>query len=126
LRQKLVITDRFVRFKAQSINVHVDFPLFRRIALPVASGKTKIAGIKICDTRMMRLMEILLHGGTQLNGWRSADIHRAILASFGLSAESYTHTQLRYDLCKMKPMACWSGAESAICTASPTREPKPR
>ena len=35
---------------------------------PVASGKTKIAGIKIHDTRMMRLMEVLLHGGTQLNG----------------------------------------------------------
>ena len=51
---------------------------------------------------MIRLMEVLLHGGTQLNGWRSADIHQAILTSFGLSADSYTLTQLRYDLRKMK------------------------
>jgi hypothetical protein len=47
LRQKLVdITDRFTGFEAQSLNVHVDFPLFQKMALPVASGKTKIAGIK--------------------------------------------------------------------------------
>jgi hypothetical protein len=82
LRQKLVgITDRFAGFEAQSLNVHVEFPLFQKIALPVMSGQTKIAGIKIHDTRMMRLMEVLLHGGTQLNGWLSADIHQAILSS---------------------------------------------
>ncbi len=51
---------------------------------------------------MMRLMEVLLHGGTQLNGWCSADIHPAILTTFGLSATSYTLTQLRYDMPKMK------------------------
>src|SRR5579863_6684467 len=48
------------RFEAQSLNVHVDFPLFQRMALPVTAGKTKIAGIGIHDTRMMRLMEVLL------------------------------------------------------------------
>jgi len=103
LRRKLVaITDRFAGFETQSLNVHVDFPLFQRMALPVMAGKTKIAGIKIHDTRMMRLMEVLLHAGTQLNGWRSADIHQAILTAFGLSATSYTLTQLRYDMRKMK------------------------
>ena len=103
LRKKLTgITDRFTSFEAQSLNVHVDFPLFQKIALPIPSGKSKIAGIKIHDTRMMRLMEVLLHGGTQLNGWRSADIHVAILTSFGLSPDRYTLTQLRYDLRKMK------------------------
>jgi len=106
LRHKLIgITDRYAEFEGQSLNVHVDFPLFQKIALPVTSGKTKIAGIKIHDTRMMRLMEVLLHGGTQLNGWRSADIHQAILTSFSLSAERYTLTQLRYDLRKMKAHA---------------------
>jgi hypothetical protein len=103
LRRKLAaITDRFAGFEAQSLNVHVDFPLFQRMALPVMAGKTKIAGIKIHDTRMMRLMEVLLHGGTQLNGWRSAGIHQAILTAFGLSATAYTLTQLRYDMRKMK------------------------
>jgi hypothetical protein len=103
LRQKLVdITDRFASFEAQSLNVHADFPLFQRMALPVTAGKTKIAGIKIHDARMMRLMEVLLHGGTQLNGWRTADIHKALLAAFGLSANAYTLTPRRYDLRKLK------------------------
>lgn len=103
LRQRLVaITDRFAGFEAQSMNVHVDFPLFQRMALPVMAGNTKIAGIKIHDTRMMRLMEVLLHGGTQLNGWRTADIHQTTLTAFGLPASTYTLTQLRYDLRKMK------------------------
>jgi len=51
---------------------------------------------------MMRLMEVLLRGGTQLAGWRSSDIHPAILTAFGLPADTYTLTQLRYHLRKMK------------------------
>jgi hypothetical protein len=82
LRQKLVaMTDRLAGFEAHCLNVHVGFPLFQRRALPVLAGKTKIAGIKIHDTRMMRLREVRLHGGTQLNGWRSADIHHALLTT---------------------------------------------
>ena len=82
--------------------MHVDFPLVQKIALPVMASKTKIAGIKIHDIRMMRLMEVLLHGGTPLNGSPSADIHQTILTTFGLSASTYTLTQLRNDLRKMK------------------------
>jgi hypothetical protein len=51
---------------------------------------------------MMRLMEVLLHGGSQLSGWQTAKIQEAILAAFGLSAETYTLTQLRYDMRKLK------------------------
>jgi hypothetical protein len=89
-------------FEADLLNVHVDFPLFQRLALPIASGRSKIPGIKIQDMRMMRLMEVLLHGGSQLAGWRTAQIYESIQAAFGLSAEAYTLTQLRYDLRKMK------------------------
>ncbi len=116
LRHKLVgITDRFAGFEAQSLNVHVDFPLFQRMALPVTAGRTKIAGIKIHDTRMMRLMEVLLHGGTQLNGWRSPEIHQAILTTFGLSTSTYTLTQLRYDLRKMKAHGLLERIGRAYC-----------
>ena len=60
LRQTLTaVTDRFAGLEAQGLNVHVEFPLFQRLALPVTTGKTKIAGIKIHHTRMLRLMEIL-------------------------------------------------------------------
>ena len=103
LRQKLVVvTDRLAGFEADLLNVHVDFPLFQRLALPIQVGRGKIPGIKIQDTRMMRLMEGLLHGGSQLAGWRTAQIHDSIRAAFGLSAEAYTLTQLRYDLRKMQ------------------------
>lgn len=34
--------------------------------------------------------------------WRTAQIHQAILATFGLASDAYTLTQLRYDLRKMK------------------------
>ena len=103
LRQRLVaVTDRLADFEAELLNVHVDFPLFQRLALPIQVGRSKIPGIKIQDTRMMRLMEVLLHGGSQLVGWRTAQIHESIRAAFGLTAEQYTLTQLRYDLRKMK------------------------
>ena len=103
LRQKLVaVTDRLAGFEANLLNVHIDFPLFQRLALPIPAGRSKIPGIKIQDTRMMRLMEVLLHGGSQLAGWRTAQIHESIQAAFGLTAEQYTLTQLRYDLRKLK------------------------
>ena len=76
--------------------------LFQRLATPVTSGPTKIPGIKIQDTRMLRLMEILLHGGPHLAGWRMAQIHRAILEAFGLTPDAYSLTQLRYDVRKMR------------------------
>ena len=50
----------------------------------------------------MRLMEVLLHGSPQLNGWSCADIHQAIVTTFGLQITAYTLNQLRYDLRKMK------------------------
>jgi len=72
------------------------------MALPVTVGRTRIPGIKIHDTRMIRLMEVLLHVGTQLAGCRTIDIHTALLATFGLTRDAYSLTQLRYDLRKMK------------------------
>ena len=103
LRKKLVAaTDRLAGFQGELLDVHVDFPLFQRLARPVCSGKSKIPGIKLQDTRMIRLMEVLLHGGPQLGGWRTAQIWQAILTAFTLSPQAYTLNQLRYDLRKMK------------------------
>ena len=103
VRQKLsAVTDRFAAFEAEALNVHVDYPLFQQLALPITSGKTRVPGIKIQDTRMIRLMEVLLHSGTKITGWRTADIHQAILEAFHLKADHYTLTQLRYDIRKLK------------------------
>ncbi len=103
VREKfLEITDRFAGFQAQCLNVHVDFPLLQRIALPVQHGTAKLPGIKIHDTRMIRLMEVLLHAGTRISGWSTKQIHEAVLTTFSLSAKQYGLSQLRYDLRKLK------------------------
>jgi hypothetical protein len=125
LRQKLVtMTDRLAGFEADLLNVHVDFPLFQRLALPIVSGRTTIPGIKIHDTRIMRLLEVLLHGGPQLAGWRTVQIHAAILQAFGLRADTYSLTQLRYDLRKLKAHALLQREARATAIASPKKGPR--
>jgi len=95
LPQKLVIaTDRLANFHGQLLNVPVDFPFFQQLALPVASGKRKLPGIKLQDAPRLRLMEVLLHGGPQLAGWRTPQIGQAIRRAFSLSPEHSTLHQL--------------------------------
>lgn len=98
----LAVTDRFAGYQAQWLNVHVDFPLLQRIALPIQVGATRVPGIKIHDTRMIRLMEALLHNSSAVGGWSARQIHQAVLDTFQLSPERYGLNQLRYDLRKMK------------------------
>ena len=96
------ITDRFAGFQAQCLNVHVDFPLLQRLALPLTAGSVRYPGIKIHDARIIRLLEVLLHGGNTVGGWTSNQIHSAVLTTFQLSAKAYGLNQLRYDLRKLK------------------------
>ena len=96
------ITDRFASFQAQCLNVHVDFPLLQRLALPVTIGSVRYPGIKIHDTRIIRLLEVLLHGGNTVGGWTAREIHQAVLTTFHLSPKTYGLNQLRYDLRKLK------------------------
>jgi len=103
VREKLLaVTDRFATFQAQWLNVHADFPLLQRLALPIAVGTAKYPGIKIHDARMIRLMEVLLLSGTVVSGWNARQIHEAILTSFRIGADRYGLNQLRYDLRKLK------------------------
>ena len=97
-----IITDRFAGFQAECLNVHVDFPLLQRLALPITIGRVRHPGIKIQDTRMIRLLEVLLHGGNTVGGWTAKQIHQAVLTTFQLSPHTYGLNQLRYDLRKLK------------------------
>jgi hypothetical protein len=102
-RQKLLeVTDRFAHFQAQMLNVHVEFPVLERLAQPVQLGAARVPGIKIHDTRMIRLMEVMLAGSLRPAGARAAEIHQALLTTYGLSASAYGLNQLRYDLRKMR------------------------
>jgi hypothetical protein len=97
-----IMTDRFATFQAQSLNVHVDFPLLQRLALPLTVGSVRYPGIKIHDTRIIRLLEVLLHASPTLGGWTAKQIHQAVLTTFQLSPKTYALNQLRYDLRKLK------------------------
>jgi hypothetical protein len=56
VRQRFkTIISRFAGFQAQWLNVHTDFPLLQRIARPVMVGSVRHPGIKIHDTRIIRL-----------------------------------------------------------------------
>ena len=103
VRQRFqTITDGFATFQAECLNVHVDFPLLQRLALPITTGSVRYPGIKIHDTRIIRLLEVLLHGCTTVGGWTAKQIHEAILTTFQLSPKTYGLNQLRYDLRKLK------------------------
>jgi hypothetical protein len=96
------ITGRFAGFQAQWLNVHLDFPLLQRLGLPITIGAVRYPGSKIHDPRVIRLLEVLLHGGTQLGGWIAKQIHHAVFTTFHLSDTTYRLNQLRYDLRKLK------------------------
>ena len=96
------ITDRFASFQAECLNVHVDFPLLQRLALPITVGSVRYPGIKIHDTRIIRLLEVLLHGSNTVGGWTAKQIHAAVLTHFQISASGFGLNQLRYDLRKLK------------------------
>jgi hypothetical protein len=103
VRQRFqTITDRFAGFQAQCLNVHVDFPLLQRIALPITISSVRYPGIKIHAARIIRLLEVLLHGGNTIGGWTARQIHQAVLTTFELSPKTYGLNQLRYDLRKLK------------------------
>ena len=114
------ITDRFANFQARCLNVHVDFPLLQRLALPLTLGSVRYPGIKIHDTRIIRLLEVLLHGSNTLGGWTAKQIHQAVLTTFQLSPKTYGLNQLRYDL-RSRGTACCNAMVPATLTGSPSK-----
>jgi hypothetical protein len=51
---------------------------------------------------MIRLLEVLLHAGTQLSGWTTTHLHQVLLTQYRLAPDLYRVPQLRYDLRKLK------------------------
>jgi hypothetical protein len=76
--------------------------LLQRIALPINVGSVRYPGIKLHDTRIIRLLEVLLHNGSTVGGWTTRQIHEAVITTFQVSPKTYGLNQLRYDLRKLK------------------------
>jgi hypothetical protein len=84
----------------------VDFPLLQRIGLPIIIGSIHYAGIKIRETRIIRLLEILLHGGNSLGRWTARRIHQVVLESFQLSEKATASTNSATTCANSKATAC--------------------
>jgi len=104
LRKRLQqITDRFAHTQAEHLNVHGQFDVLARLAKPLTQGKTTVAGIKLENTRLMRLLELLMQGaGGHFRKWTTAQLHQALLEAYNLKPKDYTLTQLRYDVRKLR------------------------
>ena len=97
------ITDRFAHTQAQHLNVHGQLDVVAALAKPVLQGKTKVAGIKLENTRLMRLLETLLRGaGGHFRRWTAAQLRQQILDDYQIKPKDYTIGQLRYDLRKLR------------------------
>jgi hypothetical protein len=97
------ITDRFAQTQAEHLNVHGQFDVLARLAKPLIQGKTKVAGIKLENTRLMRLLELLMQGaGGHFRKWTTSQLHQAVLDACNLKPKDYTLTQLRYDVRKLR------------------------
>ena len=73
----------------------------RRI-YPGAVGAVRYPGIKLHDPRVIRLLEVLLHGGSHVGGWSAKQIHQTVISTFHLSDRRYGINQLRYDPRRIK------------------------
>lgn len=104
MRERLArIVDRFAGVQAESLNVHGNFDLLAELARPLTVGKTRIAGVRLDQARVMRVLEVIVRGvGGHLRRWTAAELHQQVLKAFELKAGSYTLNQLRYDLRKLR------------------------
>ena len=98
----LEVLERFAAQQAENLNVHEEFALLNRIALPIQKGTARIAGIRIQDKRVIRLFEVLLHAGTSMGGLSTKQIHESVIRRFGLKDKSYRLSSVSYDLRKLK------------------------
>lgn len=97
------LTERWVNVQAEHLNVHGQFDLVKRLAQPVLAGKTKVAGVKLENTRLIRILEVLLQKASgELGSWNSSHLHSVICDQYNLKPTDYTLNQLRYDLRKLR------------------------
>lgn len=96
------VTARYAEFQAQTLNVHGQLDLLSQLSKTVTVGKSRIAGIKLENERIQRVIEVLLRQGHSLPAWSSRQLHQAVCDTFGLDPKAYSRHQLRYDLRKLK------------------------
>ena len=93
---------RFADAQAENLNVEVDYPLLEKLAKPRRLKSQRMAGIRLENNRIIRLLELLMHTASHLGGQSAAELHQAVIQAYQLSPEQYTRNQLAYDLRKLR------------------------
>jgi hypothetical protein len=83
-------------------NHPIHYPLLEKLAQPCRLKSQRMAGIRLENDRIIRLLEVLMHSSSQLGGLSAAHIHQAILDAHHLTPDQYTRNQLAYDLRKLR------------------------
>jgi len=96
------VNERFADAQAENLNVEVDYPLLEKLATPCRLKSQRMAGIRLENDRIIRLLEVLMHSSGHLGGQSAADIHQTVLDAHHLTPEQYTRNQLAYDLRKLR------------------------
>ena len=96
------VNDRFADAQTENLNVEIDHPLLEKLSQPCRLKSQRVAGIRLENDRIIRLLEVLMHSSTQLNGSSAADIHQAVIKAYRLTPQQYTRNQLAYDLRKLR------------------------
>jgi len=96
------VNDRFADAQAENLNVEIDYPILETLAQPCRLKSQRMAGIRLENDRIMRLLEVLMHSSSHLGGQSAADLYQAVLDAYQLTPDQYTRNQLAYDLRKLK------------------------
>ena len=96
------VNERFADAQAQNLNVEVDYSLLEKLAQPCHRKTQRMAGIRLENDRIIRLLEIMMHTSSQIQGLCAAQIYQFLLKTYQLSHQQYTRNQLAYDLWKLK------------------------
>ena len=112
-----IITDRFAGFQAQSLNVHVDFPLLQRIARPSPSAQSAFQESNSRTPGLFAYWKSLCMAATPSAAGPPHKIHEAVLTTFQLSGNNYGLNSFAMITPSSKDTAYWSAMDAATPTA---------
>jgi hypothetical protein len=99
------INERYLDVQQDVLETYVDRGHLQQLRQPtVSENGRRIPGLKQDDPRLLALMQALVRFAPLASGglFRTADLHEAAATAQGKTTDSYTLSQLRYDLGKLR------------------------
>jgi len=99
------INERYLDVQQDVLETYIDRGQLRRLReATVAPSGRRTPGLKIDDPRLLGLMQALTRFAhlAQGDSFRTRDLHQPTAEALGQTVETYTLSQLRYDLAKLR------------------------